>query len=141
MNKENTTTEKLEAVLKDLLHNNRELKFAIIISIEGIPIFSLIPRKYNNQKIAAMVASIRSISEMAVEDMKIGIFEQIYVKGIDGYLLILGTEEAILAVSTTPKAQMGLVLFDCKNASDKIAKILRKREIEKGYVSHINSLS
>ena len=132
-------TEKLEAELKDLLRNNREIKFAIITSIEGIPIFSLIPRKYNNPKIAAMIASIRSISEMAVEDMKIGIFEEIYVKGIDGYIFILDAEEAILAVSTTKKAQMGLVLFECKNALDKIAKILRKEEIEEANISHINS--
>jgi predicted regulator of Ras-like GTPase activity (Roadblock/LC7/MglB family) len=73
-----------------------------------------------------MVASLLSISEMAVSDMEIGIFKQIYIKGIDGYILIFNAKEAILAVSTTKKAKMGLVLFDCKNTLYKIAKILRK---------------
>ncbi len=128
MIKENNITEKLEAVLKDLLHKNRDIKFAIISSIEGFPIFSILPRKYNNQKIAAMVASIISISEMAVADMEIGVFKQIYIKGIDGYILILKAEEAILAVSTTKNAKMGLIFFDCKNVLYKITKILRKEK-------------
>jgi len=126
MIKENSITEKLETVLKDLLRNNRDIKSAIIISIEGLPILSLLPRKYNKQSIAVMVASLLSISEMAVVDMEIGIFKQIYIKGIDGYILIFNAKEAILAVSTTKKAKTGLVLFDCKNALYKIAKILRK---------------
>ncbi len=128
MIKENNVTEKLEAVLKDLIRNNRDIKFAIITSIEGIPILSLLPRKYNEQKVAAMVASLLSISEMAVADMEIGEFKQIYIKGVDGYILIFDAEEAILAVSTTKKAKMGLIFFDCKNALYKIAKILRKEK-------------
>lgn len=128
MIKENNVTEKLEAVLKDLIRNNRDIKFAIITSIEGFPILSLLPRKYNEQKVAAMVASLLSISEMAVADMEIGEFKQIYLKGIDGYILIFDAEEAILAVSTTKKAKMGLIFFDCKNALYKIAKILRKEK-------------
>ena len=126
MIKENNMTEKLEAVLKDLLLNNRDIKFAIITSIEGLPILSLLPRRYNKQRIAAMVASILSISERTVADMEIGVFKQLYIKGIDGYILIFDAEEAILAVSTTKKAKMGLIFFDCKNVLYKIAKILRK---------------
>ncbi|MFX1329105.1 MAG: roadblock/LC7 domain-containing protein [Promethearchaeota archaeon] len=126
MIKENSITEKLEAVLKNLLNSNKDIKFAIITSVEGFPIFSLLPRRYNKQRIAAMVASLLSISERTVADMDIGVFKHIYIKGLEGYISIFDAEEAVLAVSTTKKAKMGLVFFDCKDVLYKIAKILRK---------------
>ncbi|MFX0036290.1 MAG: roadblock/LC7 domain-containing protein [Candidatus Hermodarchaeota archaeon] len=126
MIKENSITEKLEAVLQNLLEINRDIKFAIITSVEGFPILSILPRRYNKQKIAAMVASLLSISKRTVVDMEIGVFKQIYIKGIEGYILILDAEEAVLAVLTKKKAKMGLVFFDCKDVLYKIGKILRK---------------
>ncbi len=126
MIKENSITEKLEAVLKNLLEINSDIKFAIITSVEGLPILSILPRRYNKQRISAMVASLLSISKRTVVDMEIGVFKQIYIKGIEGYILILDAEEAVLAVLTKKKAKMGLVFFDCKDVLYKIGKILRK---------------
>lgn len=125
---ENNRTTNLEAVLRDLLHNNRDIEFAIITSIEGIPIFSILPRRYNLSRIAAMTATLLSISERTIVDMELGEFNQMYIKGIDGYILIFDAEEAVLTVSTTKKAKMGVVFFDCKNVLYKIAQILRNEK-------------
>jgi len=125
---ENSRTAKLEAVVKDLLHNNRDIKFAIITSIEGLPIYSILPRRYDLPRIAAMAATLLSISERTIVDMELGVFNQMYIKGIDGYILIFDAEEAVLTVSTTKKAKMGVIFFDCKNALYKIAKILRNEK-------------
>lgn len=125
---ENNRTTNLETVLRDLLHNNRDIEFAIITSIEGIPIFSILPRRYNLSRIAAMTATLLSISERTIVDMELGEFNQMYIKGIDGYILIFDAEEAVLTVSTTKKAKMGVVFFDCKNVLYKIAQILRNEK-------------
>lgn len=125
---ENNRTTNLEAVLRDLLHNNRDIEFAIITSIEGIPIFSILPRRYNLSRIAAMTATLLSISERTIVDMELGEFNQMYIKGIDGYILIFDAEEAVLTVSTTKKAKMGVVFFDCKKVLYKIAQILRNEK-------------
>ncbi|GAH16328.1 unnamed protein product [marine sediment metagenome] len=125
---ENNFTEKLELVLKKLLASNREITIAIITSMEGLPILSILPRKYNETRISAMVATLLSLSERTVIDMDIGIFKQIYIKGIDGYLLIFEAEPAVLAVSTTEKAKLGLIFLECERASHKISKILKKEK-------------
>ncbi|MFX0038809.1 MAG: roadblock/LC7 domain-containing protein [Promethearchaeota archaeon] len=128
MPEDDTITAKLEVVLRKVLASNREITLAIITTIEGLPILSILPRGYNETRIAAMVATLLSLSERTVVDMEIGVFNQIFIKGIDGYLLIFDAEAAVLAVSTTEKAKLGLVFLECERACQEISKILRKEK-------------
>ena len=128
MLEEDNITSKLEVVLKKLLASNREITLAIISTMEGLPILSILPREYNETRLSAMVATLLSLSERSVVDMEIGIFEQIFIKGLDGYLLIFNSEQAVLAVSATEKAKLGLVFLECERASHSISKILKKEK-------------
>lgn len=130
MVEENNTLEKLETVLKKLLASNRDITVAVITSMEGLPILSILPRGYNETRISAMVATLLSISERTVIDMEIGEFNQIYIKGLDGYLLVFEAEPAVLAVSTTKKVKLGLVYFECERVSKEISKILKEKNKE-----------
>ena len=67
-----------------------------------------------------------SLSQMAMVEMEIGEFNQLYIKGIDGYLLVFGADTAVLAVSTTEKAKLGLIFHDCERAAREISEILKK---------------
>lgn len=125
MPEENNFLEELETILKRLLSNNPSITIATISSIEGLPILSLIPQEYNETIISAMVATLLSLSERAVIEMKIGEFKQLYIKGIDGYLLVFEADSAVLAVSTTDKAKLGLIFLECERASLEISKILK----------------
>ena len=125
MNKENNKTKKLEAVLRGLLVSNRDITLAIITSMEGLPIFSILPRGYDETVISAMIATLLSLSERTVIEMEIGLFKQIYVKGNHGYILAVEAEPAVLAVSTTEKVKLGLVFLECERVSYEISKILK----------------
>ena len=127
MPEEDDTIAKLEALLKKLLASNRDINIAVITSMEGLPIISILPRGYNETRIAAMVATLLSLSERTVVDMEIGEFKQIYIKGLDGYLLVFDAEPAVLAVSTKVKVKLGLVYFECERVSQEISKILKER--------------
>ncbi|MFW9782467.1 MAG: roadblock/LC7 domain-containing protein [Candidatus Heimdallarchaeota archaeon] len=126
MLEENKTLEKLEAILKKLIASNTELTMATITTIEGLPILSVLPRKSNETIISAMVATLLSLSERTVAEMEIGIFNQLSIQGIDGSLLVFDAEVAVLAVSTTAKAQLGLIIFECERAALEIANILKE---------------
>ena len=125
---ENNTIKKLESVLKRLLTSNRDITLAIITSVEGLPIFSILPRGYDETVISAMVATLLSLSERTVIEIDIGKFKQIYIKGNHGYILAVEAEPAVLAVSTTEKAKLGLVFLECERASYEISKILKKEK-------------
>ena len=125
---ENNLIEKLGLILKRLLASNRDISIAIITSMEGLPILSILPRGYDETRISAMVATMLSLSERVIIEMEIGEFKQIYIKGNDGYLLVFEAESAVLAVSTTEKAKLGLVFLECERASHKISRILKKEK-------------
>jgi len=125
---ENNILLKLKNVLKELLAANPDILVATITSMEGLPIISIIPQRYEESKISAMVATLLSLSERVVVEMEIGVFNQLHIKGDDGFLLVFDAEPAVLAVSTTSYAKLGLIIFECERASRKIMDILKGKK-------------
>ena len=119
------TTESLDEILKKLLSAIPEVKAAAIVSVEGLPIASALPQGIDETRIAAMTAALLSLAERAIQEMRKGDFEQVYVKGTDGYLLVLAAGlNAVLTVSTTKDVRLGLIFLDCKRTCEKIAKLI-----------------
>ncbi|MFW9899317.1 MAG: roadblock/LC7 domain-containing protein [Candidatus Thorarchaeota archaeon] len=120
-----STPETLDIILKKLLSAIPEVKAAAIVSVEGLPIASALPQGIDETRIAAMTAALLSLAERAIQEMRKGDFEQVYVKGTDGYLLVLAAgQNAVLTVSTTKDVRLGLIFLDCKRTCDKIAKLI-----------------
>jgi len=125
MKMETSTPETLDVILKKLLSAIPEVKAAAIVSVEGLPIASALPQGIDETRIAAMTAALLSLAERAIQEMRKGDFEQVYVKGTDGYLLVLAAGlNAVLTVSTTKDVRLGLIFLDCKRTCDKIAKLI-----------------
>ena len=120
-----STPETLDVILKKLLAAIPEVKAAAIVSVEGLPIASALPQGIDETRIAAMTAALLSLAERAIQEMRKGDFEQVYVKGTDGYLLVLEAgQNAVLTVSTTKDVRLGLIFLDCKRTCEKIAKLI-----------------
>ena len=119
------TTETLDDILKKLLTAIPEVKAAAIVSAEGLPIASALPQGVDETRIAAMTAALLSLAERSVIEMTMGEFDQLYVKGTLGYLLVLQAgPNAVLTVSTTKEVRLGLIFLDCKRTCEKIAKLI-----------------
>ena len=120
-----STPETLDDILKKLLAAIPEVKAAAIVSVEGLPIASALPAGIDETRIAAMTAAILSLGERAIMEMNKGLFEQIFVRGTDGYLLVLAAgPNAVLTVSTTKDVRLGLIFLDCKRTCEKIAQLI-----------------
>ena len=120
-----STPETLDDILKKLLAAIPEVKAAAIVSVEGLPIASALPQGVDETRIAAMTAALLSLAERAVIEMDKGDFIQLFVKGTDGYLLVLSAGmNAVLTVSTTKDVRLGLIFLDCKRTCEKIAKLI-----------------
>ncbi len=120
-----STTENLDDILKKLLAAIPEVKSAAIVSAEGLPIASALPQGVDETRIAAMTAALLSLAERAVIEMEKGEFDQLYIKGNDGYLLVMQAgPNAVLTVSTTKDVRLGLIFLDCKRTCEKIAKLI-----------------
>jgi len=122
---EPSTPDSLDDLLKKLLGAIPEVKAAAIVSAEGLPIASALPQGVDETRIAAMTAALLSLSERAIIEMNKGDFDQLYVKGSDGYLLILQAgPNAVLTVSTSKDVRLGLILLDCRRTCEKIAQLI-----------------
>ncbi|TFG21880.1 MAG: hypothetical protein EU533_04930 [Promethearchaeota archaeon] len=120
-----STPDSLDDLLKKLLGAIPEVKAAAIVSAEGLPIASALPQGVDETRIAAMTAALLSLSERAIIEMGKGDFDQLYVKGSSGYLLILQAgPNAVLTVSTSSEVRLGLILLDCRRTCEKIAQLI-----------------
>jgi len=101
------------------------VKAAMIVSNEGLPIASMLPQGVDEKRIAAMTATLLSLSKKEIIEMRKGDFDQLYIKGIEGYLLVMQAgPNAILLVSTTKDVRLGLILLDLRKICDKIAQLI-----------------
>jgi predicted regulator of Ras-like GTPase activity (Roadblock/LC7/MglB family) len=125
MTDESNFLKKLRDVLEKLLQSNPEIKVATITSLEGLPIISILPEGFDEFILSATVATILSLSERAIVEMKIDEFIQLFIKGKEGYIFVNEAELAVLSVSTTKKTKIGLMFHECKRAAREIAEILK----------------
>lgn len=115
---------KSEEKLEKLVKTNSDVNAAAVISIEGLPVTSVIAEEVEEYKISAMTATLYSLAKRAIKDMHLGNFDQLTVKGSNGYLLISqGGPNEVLMVSTTKNVKLGLVLYDCEKICEEIGNI------------------
>jgi len=111
----------LDDLLKKLLGAIPEIKAVAIVSAEGLPIASAFPQGVDETKIAAMTAALFSLSEKAIIEMRKGDFDQLYIKGSEGYLLVMQAgPNAVLIVSTTKAVKLGLFFLELRRHLGKI---------------------
>ncbi|NYT14090.1 MAG: hypothetical protein GKC01_06230, partial [Candidatus Methanofastidiosa archaeon] len=66
-----------------------------------------------------------SLGERTSQELKRGSLEQVFVKGINGYILMMGAgQEAVLTALARKDAKLGLVFLDMKRTADEISKII-----------------
>ena len=87
----------------------------MIVSTEGFPIASALPRGIDETMMAGMTAALLSLAERSVIELEKGEFDQLFIRGNKGYLLVLqvGPHE-VLTVSTTKNVRLGLLFLDIK---------------------------
>ena len=77
---------------------------AAIVSTEGFPIEYLLPEGIDEIRIAARTAALFSLSERAIIQMRNGNFEQLYIIGSEGYLLVMPAGPNMILIASTTKS-------------------------------------
>ena len=118
-------TSKLEEVLNELRTNIPEIEAAAIVSAEGLPIASKLPREVDESRIAAMTAALLALGERAAAELAKGDLEQVFVRGTEGYIISMAAgENAVLTISANNEVRLGLIFLDMKNTTKQIVQIL-----------------
>ncbi len=115
--------------LTDLLRKmeavNADIQGSAIVSVQGLPICSVLARDVNDGIVSAMSAAILSVSERAVEELVRGDLKRILIEGVDGIIILSKAgENAILCTLAKSDVSLGMVFLNIQSVSNKIAELL-----------------
>ncbi|HNV94522.1 MAG: Roadblock/LC7 domain protein [Candidatus Methanofastidiosum methylothiophilum] len=117
--------EKLTEMLKNLSGTSPDIEASAIVSTDGLVIASALPKDVEEDRVAAMSAAMLSLGERTSKELMKGNLEEVFVKGQNGYILLMGAgEEAVLTTLARKDAKLGLVFLDMKRAAEEIAKVI-----------------
>lgn len=117
--------DKLTEMLKELSGASPDIEASAVVSTDGLVIASALPKDVEEDRVAAMSAAMLSLGERTSKELMKGSLEEVFVKGQNGYILLMGAgEEAVLTALARKNAKLGLVFLDMKRAAEEIAKII-----------------
>jgi uncharacterized protein len=120
-----TKAEAMAAALNEFLDVSWEVEAAAVVSPDGLPMASALPPDVEEDRLAAMSASLLTLGERAAEGLDKGQLAQVLVEGEQGYVLLMSAgPDALLVAVMSREAKVGLVLFEMRQAAASIAAVM-----------------
>ena len=102
-----------------------DIEATAVVSADGLTIASALPKQIEEDRVAAMSAAMLSLGERIASELQRGTLAQVYVKGENGYVILIAIgENAVLTALTSESAKLGLVLLEMRRTADEIIKLL-----------------
>jgi len=112
-------------VLKGMKQENPSFKALVLVSPDGFPISSLLPDDIEEDRVAAISATLSSLAEKVSGELKMGKLEQTLVKGTEGDILVTNVKDvAVLLAVTDKNAKLGVTMFAIKEGITALEKIV-----------------
>jgi hypothetical protein len=120
-----TRTEEMVKLLKELQMTTPDIEASAIVSVDGLIIASALPADVEEDRVSAMSAAMLSLGERIASELHRGTLDQVFVRGEDGYVLLMSVgEEAVLTALARKNAKLGLVFLDMKRTAADILRLL-----------------
>ena len=118
-------TEQMVARLKDLQISTPDIEASAVVSVDGLIIASALPRDVEEDRVSAMSAAMLSLGERIAGELGRGILDQVYIRGVNGYVILMSVgEEAVLTVLAHKDAKLGLVFLDMRRAAEDLSRLI-----------------
>lgn len=118
-------TEELNKILESLRASSSDIEACAVVSEDGLMIASLLPQGHEEAPVAAMSAAMMSMGTRTANELKRGSLEQLFVKGEDGYVIIMHAgPHAVLLALARKDAKLGLIFLDLSRSAEETKKLL-----------------
>lgn len=117
--------EQMQSVLRNLVNSDPDLEGAAVVTMDGLPLSSVLPPGTDEDRVAAMGAAALSTGSRTASELRRGGLEQVLLKGELGYVILIqaGSDTVLQAISSSD-ARLGLLLFEMKSAAQQLARAL-----------------
>jgi predicted regulator of Ras-like GTPase activity (Roadblock/LC7/MglB family) len=118
-------TELMVDRLRDLQSSTPDIEASAVVSVDGLIMASSLPQGIEEDRVSAMSAAMISLGERIAGELGRGEFEQVYIRGSNGFVILMSVgEEAVLTSLIRENARLGLIFLDMKRAADDLEKLV-----------------
>ena len=118
-------TEQMVDRLRDLQAGTPDCEASAVVSVDGLIMASSLPAGVEEDRVSAMSAAMLSLGERIASELRRGVLDQVFVRGEDGYVLLMSVgEEAVLTALARKNAKLGLVFLDMKRTAAELMRLL-----------------
>ncbi|NTW08840.1 MAG: hypothetical protein HGA28_04645 [Anaerolineaceae bacterium] len=111
--------------LRELQASSPDIEASAIVSVDGLSIASALPQGVEEDRVSAMSAAMLSLGERIASELGRGSLEQVYIKGVKGYVLLMSVgQDAVLTALAREQAKLGLIFLDMRRAAEDLAKLI-----------------
>jgi predicted regulator of Ras-like GTPase activity (Roadblock/LC7/MglB family) len=115
----------LQEELQSFVSGSSDVQGAALVSPDGLALASVLPVGMDEERTAAMSASMLSLGERIGRELARGNVERIIVEGEKGYGVLVGCgDEAVLLVLASNNVKAGLLFLEIKRAVARILPLL-----------------
>lgn len=111
--------------LRDMQSSSPDIEGSAIVSVDGLSIASALHQDIEEDRVSAMSAAMLSLGERIASELGRGVLDQVYIKGVNGYVILMSIgEEAVLTAMARKEAKLGLILLDMRRAVEDLTGLI-----------------
>ena len=115
----------VRSVLRELNTLSSDIEASAAITTDGFIIGAVLDKGVDEDRFAAMCASLLALAERAAEEISRGDMKQVMVEGSLGLMLLVrASQDAVLAVAAKPTVNLGRVFLEARKSAGKIQEVL-----------------
>jgi predicted regulator of Ras-like GTPase activity (Roadblock/LC7/MglB family) len=104
-----------KSLLETLISKNPGVLAAAIVTHEGLPIVSIHHEDVEDARLAAISATLHSVSNIYLNDMRKGSFEYFVIESSKGFLVLVSLDdENLIIASTDENIRLGLIFLSIR---------------------------
>ena len=112
-------------ILRDAVQSVDGIKGVAIVSTDGLPMASAVEAKIGEAELAALASSMLAIGSTAIQNLRKGELDSLYVKCERGYILLRYSGPlAVVLFITEENARLGPLLLELKRTAEKLEELL-----------------
>jgi uncharacterized protein len=115
----------IQNLLQQFVNNTLNVEGVAIVSPDGLPITSVLPSNMDEERTAAMSATMLALGERISQEMSRGIVERILIQGEKGYSILIGCgTDSVLLVLANEDVKQGILFLEIKRLVAEVKVLL-----------------
>lgn len=120
-----TKLDALNSILSSLSTSSGDIEACAVVSSDGLMMASNFPAGLDEDRMGGMTAALVAMGERTARELNRGAMEQVYVRGKDGLVILMGAgPDGVLVALCNRNAKLGLIFLDMQRAATEIGKII-----------------